>query len=456
MRRIAIVGSGLAGLLTAHGLRRAGHEVTLYSDRTGRQWLEESKPTGAAGRFSRALSYDTELGLAHWAGHQAYIEGVTLVFCAKRRNQLLTLNGRMSGLAAAIDVRMLSARWMKDLEERGGKVVVESVSVERLDAVAAENDLTVLAVGRADLCQLFERHPARSVYSRPQRNLCMALVRGRPVKAPGDRMVAVQYKVVEPDGEAFWFPFIHKDGDAVWCVLFEPKPGSRMDRFGDVTSGEQALARMKEVIRDLLPWDAAWAEPLTLADPNGWLVGAITPTVRNPVGKLPSGRVVTGVGDTLMHFDPVGGQGANNGTRMARHLVAEINARGDAPFDADWMTRTFESFWDADGRHTVQFNNLLLEPMSSAGKLLLFSQYGSDAVSSTTAQRVANAFSNNFDDPRTFTPALVDMATARRLIAGLGGHWATGFVRGLTGVARGQLRQALGRPSGHPNATASA
>ncbi len=31
MRRIAVVGSGIAGLLTAHGLRRAGHEVTLFS-----------------------------------------------------------------------------------------------------------------------------------------------------------------------------------------------------------------------------------------------------------------------------------------------------------------------------------------------------------------------------------------------------------------------------------------
>ena len=87
MRRIAIVGSGIAGLLTAHGLRRAGHEVTLYSDRTGRQWLEEARPTGAAGRFHRALAVDRELGLAHWDDHEAYIDGVTLAFCAKRRNR---------------------------------------------------------------------------------------------------------------------------------------------------------------------------------------------------------------------------------------------------------------------------------------------------------------------------------------------------------------------------------
>src|SRR5262245_37136295 len=108
MRRIAIVGSGIAGLLTAHGLRRAGHQVTLYSDRTARQWLDESKPTGAAGRFHRALSVDRDFGVAHWEGDPAAIDGVELAFCAKRGNRLLTLNGRISNPGIAIDVRMLS------------------------------------------------------------------------------------------------------------------------------------------------------------------------------------------------------------------------------------------------------------------------------------------------------------------------------------------------------------
>ena len=52
MRTIAIVGSGQAGLLAAHGLADAGYKVTLFSDRTAEQWLNESRPTGTA----RALS----------------------------------------------------------------------------------------------------------------------------------------------------------------------------------------------------------------------------------------------------------------------------------------------------------------------------------------------------------------------------------------------------------------
>jgi len=165
--------------------------------------------------------------------------------------------------------------------------------------------------------------------------------------------------------------------------------------------------------------------------------------------------VVTGVGDTLMLFDPVGGQGANHGTRMAKHLVTAVNARGGGPFDAEWMSQTFESFWETDGRHGWEFNNILLEPMTAGGRLLMMAGYGSDGASDTAAQRIANAFAENFDDARTFTPALLSPAAARKAIAGLGGHWATGLLRGLSGVARGQLRQAMGRPPGHPTAAAS-
>ena len=56
--------------------------------------------------------------------------------------------------------------------------------------------------------------------------------------------------------------------------------------------------------------------------------------------------------------------------------------------------------------------------------------------------------------PRTFTPSLLSTAAARQAISRLGGHWATGFLKGASGVARGQFRQALGKPPRHPTLVA--
>src|SRR5262245_5521915 len=92
-RRIAIVGSGQAGLLAAHGLVRAGHEVTRYSDRSAERWLE-SRPTGTAARFAPALAYEAELGLNHWDAAAPRIDGVHITFCPTLGNRLITLTGR--------------------------------------------------------------------------------------------------------------------------------------------------------------------------------------------------------------------------------------------------------------------------------------------------------------------------------------------------------------------------
>lgn len=446
MRSIAIIGAGVSGLLTAHGLRRAGYDVTVYSDRTAETWLRDSKPTGSAARFEPALSYERELGLDQWHDVAPPIIGAHIAFYPTLTNRLATLTGRQKNVGYAIDVRLQSHRWMNELEARGGRIVIGQVGLAALDEVAASHDLTIVAAGKAELATLFRRDAARSVYSAPRRSVSMVIVKGPGFPAPEMPFVGVKNNILDGVGEAVWLPYFHRDAGPCWNLIFEAHLDSRMDIFQAAKSGDDALACAKRVIEELVPWDAAWARGMELADPLGWQVGRITPTVREPVGKLPSGRIVTSVGDAAVHFDPLAAQGANNGTKMARHLVKSVVERGDRAFDADWMTRTFDAFWEREGRPAYELTNLMLEPMTPAGAMMLIAQYGSDGVTEGPKQAIADLFAAGFADPDQLVPLLKSSEKARAAIRdATGASWLRSVATGAAGVARGQIQRQVAR-----------
>jgi hypothetical protein len=453
MRHIAIIGSGQAGLLAAHGLLKAGHQVTLYSDRTADQWLNESKPTGTATRCDMSLEFEYSLGLTSWENEAPWGEGAHITLCPAPGNRMLTLAGRLRRPFLAIDLRLQSHHWMKEFVTRGGKLVIESVGVERVEQIAAENDLTIIATGRSDLCRLFERDAVRSVYDKPQRHLGMVCIKGPTMGFDGIPLLPVKHTIIGPVGEAFWVPYYHKDVGQSWNLVFEAKPGGPMDRFGGATSGEQVLEVAKEIVKEFIPWDYPWLKSAELSDKLGWQVGKFAPTVRKPVGVLPSGRIVAAVGDTAMALDPIGGQGANNGNKMVRNLVESVAAHGDQPFDAQWMTDTFERFYERHGGPTYTYNNMLLEAPTAAMKDFLFAQYGSDGRfdNDSGEQRLANAFVENVNDPALLTPMLQDRRKVHAFIEQTTGRsWIRSVASGALGVAREEFRQWRGLAPRHP------
>ena len=452
MRKIAVVGAGQAALLAAHALHQKGYEVTLYSDKTPEEFLTKARPTGSAARFHMSLEFERELGLEHWGDVAPRGKGVHLTFCQKKGNQFLTLLGRFHDYFLAIDVRLQSATWMRELIERGGGVEIENITIDRLEEIAAENDLTIVAAGRGEMQKLFPRDEARSTYKTPQRFLAMINVHGIPMTfdyAP--YFTPVKFNFFAPHGECFWVPWYSKDEQQSWSLIFEAKEGSPIDRFRDVKSGQQALERAREVVKDMTPWDYDWMKDGELCDENAWLVGSFVPEVRQVVGTLPSGRHVMALGDTAQALDPIGGQGANNGNKMARNLVECVVEREDKPFDTDWMRSTLDRFWERH-RYIEIFNNTLLEPLTSAGKILLVAQYGSTAESGNTSpqQKIADAFVNNFNDPIQLTEAFHHKGKARQVVKEAFGSTLWPLLRGGLGIAKGQLLQKLGRPAGHP------
>jgi hypothetical protein len=166
----------------------------------------------------------------------------------------------------------------------------------------------------------------------------------------------------------------------------------------------------------------------------------VTPAVRKPVAHLVSGRLATSLGDTAISYDPIAAQGANSGIKQARHLVRSIVRRGDRAFDAQWMTETFDDFWESHAKYACLFTNLFLDPITPAAQELLIAQYGSDGRrdNDSPRQRIANDFFSNFNDPRELTETLLDTRRARAYIAEVTGRpWLYTAIRGRAAVLVG-------------------
>lgn len=236
------------------------------------------------------------------------------------------------------------------------------------------------------------------------------------------------------------------DGKPVWNLVFEARPGTRFDRFAGATSGETLLEIAKQVVGEFMPWDAQWLAPARLADPNSWLVGAITPTVRNPVRASQGGRPIIPLGDAYMSFDPLGAQGANMGNRLAQTLVDAIVKRGEGAFDADWIRATYDGFYERWGGPAMRWTELLLQPMGPAARYMMLSQLGADGIRVSPKQALADAFAQTFDDPATLADVLRDFARTRRWVSGIVGKAADWeAAKGLLQVGVRQLRHRLKR-----------
>ncbi|MCH9769679.1 MAG: flavin reductase, partial [Gammaproteobacteria bacterium] len=90
------------------------------------------------------------------------------------------------------------------------------------------------------------------------------------------------------------------------------------------------------------------------------LIGRYTPTVRQPVCEVSTGKYILGIGDTVVLNDPVTGQGANNACYAAKIYFDRIQANQNQPFDRNWMQDTFDIFWKSYGYYSWTWTNTLL------------------------------------------------------------------------------------------------
>jgi hypothetical protein len=147
-------------------------------------------------------------------------------------------------------------------------------------------------------------------------------------------------------------------------VVFEAIPGGPMDVWGGVDSADKALATALRLLREGSSQDWPNYRNAQLVDENAWLRGAITPVVRQPVGRLRNGRAVMALGDVAVLNDPIGGTGANDAVRQADRMIRAVVERGSRPFTAEWMQETFDAYYAERGQYTMEFTRIMTGPMT--------------------------------------------------------------------------------------------
>src|SRR6185503_725380 len=358
-RKITILGGGQAGLQLACGLLPKGYEVRLVQNRTAED-IRTGKVMSSQCMFAEALQNESDIGLDFWAKECPNIDSINFVVPAPDGSgkKAIDWNGMLDRPAQSVDQRTKYPLWMQEFEKRGGTLEITEATIADLENYAAASDLTIVAAGKGDVSKLFERDAEKSPFDKPQRALALTYLHGM---TPRPDHSAVNFNLIPTVGEYFVFPALTNSG-ACDIMVFEGIPGGPMDCWKNVTSPQQHLEKSKWILDTFLPWEAERCRKVELTDANGILAGSFAPTVRKPIGRLPSGKLVLGLADPVLLNNPITGQGSNNAPKAAKVYMDAIVAHGDQPFDAAFMQATFDRYWDY-AQYVTGWTNALLQPL---------------------------------------------------------------------------------------------
>lgn len=404
MRRIAIVGGGQAGLPLALSLLDKGYEVTMVSNRTPDE-IRNGKVMSSQCMFNASLKIERDLGLNQWEAVCPPVEGIGLTVPHPEQPgaKLIDWAHRLDRVAQSVDQRVKMPVWMELFEQHGGRLVLQDAGVTELEALAESHDLVILAAGKGEVVKLFERDAARSTFDKPQRALALTYVHGLKETPDFSR---VAFNLVPGVGEYFVFPAYTHTGPC-HIMVFEGVPGGPMDCWKGITSPQEHLATSRRLLETFAPWEAERASHAELTDANGVLAGSFAPTIRKPVLRLPSGKLVLGLGDAVAVNDPITGQGSNNATKAFKVYLDAILARGDQPYTEAWMNQTFETFWRYAQDVVAWTNSMLTPPPPHILNLL---------GAAGQCPQIAKAIVNGFDNPPDFFPWWAEPQACERFV----------------------------------------
>ncbi|MCP2329777.1 styrene monooxygenase/indole monooxygenase family protein [Actinoalloteichus caeruleus] len=407
MRRILIVGAGQSGLQLGLGLVGRGYDVTLMSARTPEE-IRNGRVMSTQMMFASSLANERELGIDFWADQAPTVHGLGVSVAGPDGGRAIDWLGRLDEPAQSVDQRVKMAGWLEEFERAGGHLVIHPVSLSDLDSLTVMFDLTVVAAGKGELVDLFDRDAARSCHTSTQRALSVVYVHGLGPRPEHPDVDAVRCNLIPGIGELFVMPSLTLSGRCD-ILFFEGIPGGPLDCFTEVRNDPGAhLARTLELMRRYVPWEYERARGVELTDHKGTLVGGYPPVVRQPVGRLPSGRFALGMADVVVANDPITGQGSNNASKCAAVYLDAITAAGDGPLDEAFMRNAFESYWAEAETVTAWTNAMLAPPPPHVLEVL---------GAAGEHPEVADRFANGFDRTADFRNWLLDPDRTRSYLA---------------------------------------
>ena len=309
--------------------------------------------------FGAALATERRLGIDLWQRECPQLIGKQFtLFDPADRAPVFDWSARLYEPGQSVDQRVKYPAWMDLFEERGGRLVIANAGVSELEGYCEEHDLVIVAAGR-DTAGLFARVDELSPFDRPQKIVAIVAVTGLVAREPWD---GVHITIVRGCGENIILPTLTPSGPA-HLLVFQYFPGGPWDNWPAEESVGAHLAHSKALLKDYLPGNFERARDAQPTDADGFLRGGVTPVVRKPVGQLPSGKLVLGIGDALVVNDPLTAPGANSVAMAADHYLSAIREHGEGPYDRAFMEKTFYDFWDTNMKYVTEWNNKLLGGM---------------------------------------------------------------------------------------------
>ncbi|MBR8742213.1 styrene monooxygenase/indole monooxygenase family protein [Nocardiopsis sp. MG754419] len=345
MRKILIVGAGHAGLHLAHGLLTHGYDVTVITGQSSTE-IRTGLCSIAQFTYPTALEHERSFDLDFWSALAPQIRRQKLFIYGKDAPAAVVQGAShpKNGYSVSIDRRIKMADWLEFFEDRGGKVVIHGVTVTDLDYFSRMFDLIVVAVGHGELGQLFDYDESRFSGARPRAIAQAHVYDVWPDPDENDDNMGWAV-TAEGAGNLMLTPMLAQEGPCHNLLLVDRK-GGPMDAWPDRPGQEEQLRRMKDLLRNYAPHTFERIKDAQLIDGRSTLIEELTPQVRNPVGRLPSGGKVLGMADVVVTMDPYTGQSWNNSTRCAHAYLEAILERGDGTFDEEFLVSAFERFWE--------------------------------------------------------------------------------------------------------------